>query len=413
MGRLRRGTLPFLMTLSLLATGCVGLFAGDDLGRRAELVGDYHRAYDLYVRAASSNPSSRMLSLAIARVAPQAANYWEDQAHRAADQGRYADAWRMFMRVLEIRPDHPSAPHLIRRLERDHPEEVGPVRLAWLKWGADVLTSPSLRLADARESGSKAPSSPPSTDRGRRGMQASAWQRESFASVDRRVPPTQMESPEPAVGSPTRAREGGGPREREVAAGRRPEVRSSDVEATSKPLAQEAAGQSVVVSSEGVGGVSEQTGLREVAGLTSQPANPRSAVVPDTQSAMRDGEGRSAGGRGTGGVPGYRTLPSSVYLVIRTLSRKDRRFPNKLEVLDGLTIEVRDTDDNPDADYNVHLGGERIRKLKGVRIGEPRMVVGRSGRVYEIVLLNIIDERQTIRFGVRAAKGRPAQHAFR
>jgi hypothetical protein len=89
------------------------------------------------------------------------------------------------------------------------------------------------------------------------------------------------------------------------------------------------------------------------------------------------------------------------YLVIRTLSKKDRRYPRKVEVIDGLTVEVRDTDDDPDADYNVYLAGKRIGKYKGVKIGEPRPVAGRSGRMYEIVILSIIDSRRTIRFGIR------------
>ena len=83
------------------------------------------------------------------------------------------------------------------------------------------------------------------------------------------------------------------------------------------------------------------------------------------------------------------------------LSKKDRRYPRKVEVLDGLVVEVRDTDDDPDADYYVYLGRERIAKCKGVRIGEPRRVVGRSRRSYEIVLVSIDDKRRTIRFGVR------------
>jgi len=97
------------------------------------------------------------------------------------------------------------------------------------------------------------------------------------------------------------------------------------------------------------------------------------------------------------------------FLVVRSLSKKDRRFPKKAEVLDGLTIEVRDTDDDPDADYYVYHGRKRIAKCKGVKIGEPRIVVGRSGRRYEVVLLSILDKRGTIRFGIRSPRLRRAR----
>jgi len=87
------------------------------------------------------------------------------------------------------------------------------------------------------------------------------------------------------------------------------------------------------------------------------------------------------------------------------LSKKDRRFPKKAEVIDGLIIEVRDTDDDPDADFNVYLGRKRIAKYKGKELGEACPVAGRSGRRYEVVLLSIVDKRGTIRFGIRAARG--------
>jgi hypothetical protein len=93
------------------------------------------------------------------------------------------------------------------------------------------------------------------------------------------------------------------------------------------------------------------------------------------------------------------------FLVILTLSKKDRRFPKKVEVIDGLVIEVRDTDDDPDADFYVYRGGKRVAKYKGIELGEPCRVVGRSGRSYDVVLLSILNARHTIRFGIRPARG--------
>ncbi|MBN1341064.1 MAG: hypothetical protein JXQ73_00185 [Phycisphaerae bacterium] len=92
---------------------------------------------------------------------------------------------------------------------------------------------------------------------------------------------------------------------------------------------------------------------------------------------------------------------------MRTLSKKDRRFPRKAEIIDGLIVEIRDTDDDPDADFYVYIGSKRIAKHKGVRIGEARQVPGRSGRAYDLVLLAVIDSQQTIRLGVRPASPAP------
>ncbi len=92
--------------------------------------------------------------------------------------------------------------------------------------------------------------------------------------------------------------------------------------------------------------------------------------------------------------------------MVRTLSKEDRRFPRKAALLDGLTAEVRDTDDDPDADFNVYLAGKRIAKRKGIEIGEATVVPGRSGRVYRLVLLDVTHERHTIRLGVEPIRTR-------
>jgi hypothetical protein len=92
------------------------------------------------------------------------------------------------------------------------------------------------------------------------------------------------------------------------------------------------------------------------------------------------------------------------FTVVRTLSKKERYFPKTVEVLDGLIIELRSTDDDPKCSLKVNVGNREVAKLKGVKIGQPHPVVGRSGRVYEIVVLDIMDKRQTVRLGIRPTR---------
>ena len=94
----------------------------------------------------------------------------------------------------------------------------------------------------------------------------------------------------------------------------------------------------------------------------------------------------------------------SGYLVIATVSRKDRRFRKMVETIDDIFVKVKDTDPQPDADMHVYLGRKRIKKVKDWRPQHRVRVEGRSGRPYEIVILRINDATETVRFGVRAAR---------
>lgn len=341
-----------ILAAGSLVLPLVGCFQVPDLREfreawRAEQIGEYHRAYELYCQAAASSPGSRLVAMGLGRTAHPAASYWEDRAHQAVDRGDYAEAWQLFMRVLEIRPDHPSAPYLLRRLERDHAQAVAPVRLAWSRRGEPVAVA--------------------------------------------------------AVGPPT-----GTPRTRPAATGRGLATEASRVTSapggeerrvvdsrrlmTEQPVAKERdlAGESRPPGPPGTMG-GTQPSIRTDA-LAARPALQEARPQPPDSSELQR--------------PGSLSEEPSAFqfLVVRTLSKKDRKFPNKVEVLDGLVIELRDTDDDPKADLSVHLGARRIAKLNGLRIGEPRTVAGRSGRVYEIVVLTIVDNRQTVRVGIRPSR---------
>lgn len=92
------------------------------------------------------------------------------------------------------------------------------------------------------------------------------------------------------------------------------------------------------------------------------------------------------------------------YLATATVSRKDNRYPKKVETVDGIFVKVKDTDDDPDADVEIYLDRKRIRRINNWRVGQHVTVVGRSGRLYDIVLRDITDSTESIRVGVRWAR---------
>ena len=123
----------------------------------AEQARQYDVAYDLYCRSAARNPSNKAAAEGISRMARPAARIWEDRAHQALQTGDYEAAWKHLMRVLTIRPDHPSAAKLLDNLERGHGEAVADARAAWLRGEKDALivaqATPPAPVADEQPPG--------------------------------------------------------------------------------------------------------------------------------------------------------------------------------------------------------------------------------------------------------------------
>lgn len=80
-----------------------------------------------------------------------------------------------------------------------------------------------------------------------------------------------------------------------------------------------------------------------------------------------------------------------------TVSRHDDRFPKMAEAVDGIALKIKDTDPEPDADVEVYRDGEHILQLKDWPADGRAFVEGRSGKRYELRLLDINDETETIR----------------
>jgi hypothetical protein len=315
---------PTLILVICTASGC----SASRTARRAqqnERAGRYHLAYDLYCQAAEKQPSSRSFAAGIARVAPGASRYWENRAHQALQAGDCETAWKHLMHVLTIRPDHPSAAELIRKLERDHPDQIADAHRAYLLGGQTALVVKG----------------PPPVAPGRQ----------------QRPPGDQVALGDDGAAQP---------------------MPEPDEPPESSPAARTPAGSERPLQPKPG---SQQTAEPSEAGRRRAPSEHRPAPRP---AGPHDSDGS--------------------YLVIATVSRKDRRFRKLVETIDDIFVEVKDTDPEPDADMHVYLGRERIKKVKNWRPQHRVRVEGRSGRPYEIVILRINHATETVRFGVRAAR---------
>jgi len=154
-----KSLLVFAMLASTFATAGCGGARFYRLGRHAEEKGDATSAYEEYCLAAGRYRSNGIVANGLARTRADAAAQSERAGLAAMDEGRYEDAWRLFMRTLEIQPEHATAAPLIRRLEKEHPEAIASAQREWMMRGAVALAVPKGRVLAMAEPTS-APASP-------------------------------------------------------------------------------------------------------------------------------------------------------------------------------------------------------------------------------------------------------------
>jgi tetratricopeptide (TPR) repeat protein len=292
----------------------------------AEKAGEYALAYERYCAAAEDRPGNAQIAAAIRRVAPLAARHWEQNAHTALDRGESIRAWRMFMRVLEIQPDHPSAAQLVRRIERDHPAETRLARAEWMQ------SNRRSQIASAEPNQEANPASP-------------------------EKPRTQRDvKPEPST---------------DTSKERRTEPPVAVAVAPPEPVAEPP--------------------LREAPVMAKTPPV---QTNPTPQPIRRDGVRHRILKETDHGT-------ESDYLARRIISRDDDRYEKKVYVIDGITIKLDDTDDDPlEADLDVYIDDERVAKHRHLPVGAAVRVVGRSGTAYRLVVLTIRDRTETVIFGI-------------
>ncbi len=110
-------------------------------------------------------------------------------------------------------------------------------------------------------------------------------------------------------------------------------------------------------------------------------------------------------------VPAPRYGPSErepqSFLHRAVISRKDKRYRDTATTVDGVRVRLRDTDADPlDADIDIFIGTTRIRR-DDVRIGQGVTFRVAAGRTYRLVILSILDDRETISFGIQRVPDAP------
>lgn len=355
---IRRASAMFaLMLFATLASGCA---TGRDyeMGQKAERSGDAHLAYDAYCRAASQNPDNGVIKSAIKRVTPKAADYWEKQGHMAVSQKQYADAWRSFMRVLEIRPDHPSAALVVRQLEQEHPTEVAYARQDYDQRGARslVMSSDGGRTAGAPRGDTVAQRST-AVDLG--------------TEDDVYVPPSRARStPPPPPPPPTAGKYG-------------PQT-GAGTSGAAAPMSPMTSAPAPIPYNPPVTNYSQN-----------QPYAPAPVAPPRTAYNYAAGAPQQQ-------MPSVVTAdvgPPAGYMVVRTLSKEDRRYARRREFVDGVAIRLDSVDDH-DCDLELYMGGVRVVEINDIRVNQSTRFVGQTGRQFLLTVLDIRESTETVRIGV-------------
>lgn len=368
------------LALAIIAiTGSLSSWPGCGAGpafqeaQKAERKGDPQLAYEDYCKAGREHAGNGDVAEGIKRTGPATVASLQAQAQQAMQEGRHADAWRMLMRALEIRPNDKSLAETIRQLQEQHPTEVAEVRADWLKRGPAALAL-----------GSPA-SAVPATTTG----PAASSERLALAgprAVERPANPESRQPSEVSRPSPTGGQARRGQTDRSQSAGEAAADRpgSSESQRSHRQWAE-----AFAKTDKARGQKTEpEAGARPKpadAPPPAQPSAPRAAVQSETAD--------------TKPAPSAQPVPD--FLVVRTLSKKDKRFPDELPLIDGVTVKLKGTDDDPKASFDLYDGKNRIKKCRGMRLGAAEVFRGRSGTAFRLSLLSIYDKTRTIRVGVR------------
>ncbi len=350
-------------------------------GLKAEKLGEPYLAYEDYCQAARKAPGDGGVAAGIKRTAPAAAAHYQAAALKAMSEERYADTWRILMRVLEIRPDDLTTVKLIRQLQHQHAAEIDDARADWLRRGSAGLAS---ALPE--------PARPSATQPALKGTAIA--RADSSAAPERRPPP--------ALGEVKKAA---------------PEVRGSMIPDDQETITSSDAQRKSADRNEGaepqlrhhgqVASPAQADRRQDVIGLRGEAehsaARPTPAQKPDEPDSPAGPEGVVSAVSYSAErqvVQGPMQSPQGL-LTFRTLSKKDKRFAEQALLIDGIAVRLKGTEDDPEADLDLFDGKKRIKKIRGIRIGGSQTFSGRSGNDYRLVVLAIHHKTQTVRVGVQ------------
>jgi hypothetical protein len=360
------GTLFVICVLS----GCAGGRA-NSLALKAEERGEPQVAYEYYCRAAGDNPGSGAIAGGLARVRAGASAYWESRALLEMDSGHYDDAWRMLMKALEIQPDASTTASLIRQIESQHSDQIALARMDWQRRGTTALASAI---------GGRRGSPPPPVDSTPTDVEAP-----DIAESEPQLPTETQTTQEPAADTRVAAAT---PRVEETLFSRPPPI-SSPIEPV-RP-GHDAWNPQAGPSSKRLPEASDQE--------TIEPP-PRREPLPepapiDSTEPPDEPQRRPA-------RPPLTGAPSD-YLIIQSLSLKDRTYPKIAVTVEGVQLRLRDTDSDLEADFDLYAGRTRIKKIRGLKIGRSQLFSGANGVPYRLTLLGIHHKSRTVRVGIKPA----------
>jgi len=446
-----------LLCLVLVFGGCAG-GRNYEQGRLAEQRGEPHVAYDQYCKAAAEQPRNWAIADALARVRPGASAYWEAQGLAEMDAGRYGEAWRNFMKALEVQPDSTTVARMVRQLEEQHGPAVAEARAQWLRGGDTALAQAPFPAPPPSDRAPAKVPAPPET----------ALAAASPAGTETEVSAAGTESPEAPADSPVRAGSAavvravekvpaeeakirtvdsgdlpaGMPQSTPREAGEHPPAASTPPPAVEPPAPREPAHHSAdekppeparvqtIESSdrpdEEAGPVATETA--EKRSTVSPPADTEppapSEEVFETPSSFEreEAEGREPGetvpapsaprseppARHVPDVPVKPVRPQyeprrDEFLLRITLSKRDKAYPRRAPLIDGIDVRLEDTDSDLEVDLDLYRGKERIKKIRELTPGRSQIFEGNSGTLYQLKLLGVHHKSRTVRIAVRPA----------
>jgi hypothetical protein len=339
----------------------------------AEKRGRPEVAYEEYCKAARENRGSGAVIEGLSRTREHAAAFWEKRALLAIDDSRYVDAWRMLMRVLEIQPDESSSADLIRRLEKEHEAELAGPREEYVKRGSVTLVA-TLRQEMALAGGASTPMSQET-----RIAQGPAAPELTLTDTGRKSEEVSTEEVTPANHA-----------EQAIQA---PSDSKEFVAVSKQPWTS---GQKLV---DGQPQVHLNPDGDEVSSATEADVSRSSHDSPKVKK-------KSSKKRSKESLAGSRRADNrraGEFEIVCTLSKRDSRYSRDVTILERIELRLRETDDDPDADLDVFEGNRRLKKLRGMEIGESQSFSSRDGRLFRITILSIHDPSKTVRVGIRPA----------
>ncbi len=343
-------------------------------GRRAEQRGEPHVAYDQYCKAAATTRGGGPAA-GMARVRASASAYWESQALLEMDAGNYGEAWRMLMKALDIQPNSTTTAQLIRQVELQHNDQIAAARSEWMRRGNVALAS-ALK-PPRRERVEPAPLEPTAPEK-----------------PSDEVPQVAMARPAPGPSNPKETNDATTPPTANSRSSRRP----TEIPERENPIDEPVIAEPDPVNQEPSvrltpAPVDQPPGKPIVKPTTQRPDDDRPREKPVTRKPARPPIRKQE----------VRENGKSEFIVMESMSLKDKSLARGMSAIEGITILLRDTDDDDEADFDLYVGKERMKKVRGLKLGRSAVFSGPSGTLYRLTILGIHHKSQTVRVGIRPA----------